>query len=498
MRLLNSRWIIAVALSMAGLVACGDSIGSTNRVVSIRIVSAPMTIEAGESFSVTVELRGPSGEIATGVARQVSLALASPGSAVLAGPTLVVAENGVATFGGLSIETAAEGLQFVAVAGSLAAAGPRFTVAAGAFVPGKTTLLPAAGNVPPNADTELTLTFSDEFGNPAAGLPIALSTNSAGATFTPALGTSSPSGQFVTRFHPVSAGPATINVSADGVLLDLGAPYTVVDLCPGPVAMVFPGNANGTQPCGAYLATSDAPSWYSFAAPGGGAAFTITSGFPLTLEVGAAPGWNSLSFAAEEPPATAEWLLPPGPYVLGVRSISGSGSFALAGAVSTGNSAGVPRALVASGEYEGQSFGPGDLTFASGSFADVYFFVSQHPCRITVRPTAGFRPFLRVADAVTGELLAPDKLSGFPGLPAVTSLAACRGGTSNPIVIVASTVLPGTTGGYVLVVESPLSLPPGAAISMRSERAGTREPVPVRIRDIVDLLRGSAPRPSRR
>jgi streptogramin lyase len=83
----------------------------------------PSFVTAGSAFGLTVEAENSSGNPITSFDGTVTVALASnPGGATLGGTVTATASNGVATFSGLTITTAASGYTLEASASGLAAA----------------------------------------------------------------------------------------------------------------------------------------------------------------------------------------------------------------------------------------------------------------------------------------------------------------------------------------------------------------------------------------
>ena len=74
----------------------------------------PASLTAGTPFGLTVEVEDSSGNIETSFNGTVTVALANnPGGATLGGTLTVTATNGVATFSGLTLTTAASGYTIV-------------------------------------------------------------------------------------------------------------------------------------------------------------------------------------------------------------------------------------------------------------------------------------------------------------------------------------------------------------------------------------------------
>jgi subtilase family serine protease len=86
-------------------------------------VEPPGTVVAGDVFGLTVAVQNASGTAASGYRGAVTIALASnPASGVLAGNLTATAQNGVATFAGLSLPRAANGYCLLVTAGGASSA----------------------------------------------------------------------------------------------------------------------------------------------------------------------------------------------------------------------------------------------------------------------------------------------------------------------------------------------------------------------------------------
>ena len=129
----------------------------------------PASIIAGASFGLKVAIEDPYGNLETGAANTVSLALATnPGGATLGGTLSVTTSQGKATFSGLSLTAAASGYTLqVSSTGLRAATTSSFSVTPGA--PARLVL----GREPPTGVTAgdafgLTVNVDDAYGNPVA------------------------------------------------------------------------------------------------------------------------------------------------------------------------------------------------------------------------------------------------------------------------------------------------------------------------------------------
>ncbi len=91
----------------------------TEQTLTLEITSPPPgSVGVGQSFGLTVAVKDSQGHLFTAFNGDVTVILsANPGSASLAGAVTVAAVNGVATFGGLSINKAGDGYAIEASSG---------------------------------------------------------------------------------------------------------------------------------------------------------------------------------------------------------------------------------------------------------------------------------------------------------------------------------------------------------------------------------------------
>lgn len=457
----------ALLSTLVAAASCSGDETAPTQVRGLGFGGIPTVVSAGQSFTVTVELRGAQGEVITGATNRVALEL-SQGAFAFSGPTTVQAIDGVATFANLTVMQAASSLNFTATSGALSTTSTGFVVVAADPSTERSTVTPSAGYIPPDYETQLTVLIADAFGNPVRAREISMSSTMPGATFTPASGLTSDAGTFVTTFRPNGTGATSVTASASGVAVVNGS-FSVVDRCP-PVALPVPGTARGVLPCGDYVPGALAPAEYEFASTGGVVALTVASDFLSLLEVSAGVGSNDLVLTSTGSPATVEWLLPTGSHTLRIRSATGLGAFQVSGAVVAATGATV-RVLGAMGTYVGQSLAAGDFVNADSKLVDRFIFRASSPCTVTMRTTE-FAAKLAVIDFITGARLGEANVD--IGVDAVVQLAACRGAGTNPIGIYASRTA--GAGAYTLIVEAPpasrSNIVPrsdaGAPISIRS------------------------------
>ena len=87
------------------------------------ISQPPGTVNAGSGFGFTVAAEDPYGNVDPSFSGVVTVLLAdNPGGSVLAGPTTVAANNGVASFSGLTLNRPGDGYTFLAISNGLGAA----------------------------------------------------------------------------------------------------------------------------------------------------------------------------------------------------------------------------------------------------------------------------------------------------------------------------------------------------------------------------------------
>lgn len=338
--------------------------------------------------------------------------------------------------------------------------------------PELSTVSPVPGNVPPDADVQFVFTFVDAEGTPVVDVPVSVSTTVPSATFTPPSGRTTATGQFVAVFRASAAGAGTVSAVVGDATITPRENYTVVQLCPAPLPMQFPGTVNGVQPCGAYAEGVVAPSVYEFTTTGGGAAFTITSTFEPLYQVKLNATSNDPAFATNLTPWTEEWLLPAGTYLYSVSSLTGSGTFELTGAAVAANTGDYYRTIVAQGTYTGQELGMGDHQFTDDqSYYDGFYFRSASPCTLTLRSTA-YAPFFSIRNANNDGQRVTDDVASQIGVDAVIQLSQCRTGNNDPLLIVSGSVETGMTGAYTLIVE----LTPPAA-SRAGETGAARQSI---------------------
>ena len=129
-------------------------------------IQPPLTTAAGTSFGLTVSVEDAFGNLATTFAGSVTVALAtSTGGSVLAGTTTITASQGIATFSGLSLDTAGSGYTLEATGNGLSSTTSRaFSITAGPAVRLSIATTPP-GTVAAGSSFGLVVAADDAFGN---------------------------------------------------------------------------------------------------------------------------------------------------------------------------------------------------------------------------------------------------------------------------------------------------------------------------------------------
>jgi hypothetical protein len=182
----------------------------------------PATVTAGSGFGLVAAAEDPLGNVDPTDNADVTLALAhNPGGASLGGTATVMLRNGVATFGGLTLDRAAAGYVLAASSGGLSTGlSSGLDVHAAPATQLVVTAQPP-DSVGANQAFGLTVTAEDPFGNVdtnyGGDVSVALASNPGGAT---------PGGTLTT---PASGGVATFH----GLTLDKGASGVTLQVTSG-------------------------------------------------------------------------------------------------------------------------------------------------------------------------------------------------------------------------------------------------------------------------
>jgi hypothetical protein len=222
------RACLGVALASATLLsACGDDGGPSivDQVVGLRFATQPSNGTAGTGFGVVVELLGDDGNVVTSANNPVTLSVG--GGATLSGTTTQAATAGRATFSGLTVTQAGTGYVLTATSGPLTSPSTAFVIAPAAASAAQSSVTLTPSTITANTPSSAVFTFKDTYGNPIASLPVTLSTNLAGATFTPASGTTNASGSFTSSFVATAAGSANVTATVGGVQITIPTALTI-------------------------------------------------------------------------------------------------------------------------------------------------------------------------------------------------------------------------------------------------------------------------------
>ena len=156
----------------------------------LSFTTQPVPATAGVAFGVVVTARDNLGNVASGYTGNVTVAIAAgtgTANANLSGTATVAAVAGVATFSGLTIDSAGTGYGLTASASGLTgASSSAFAIAAGAPAQLAFTALPASATVGTVLTPAITVIARDQFGNATTSfvgnVTIALSANPGAAT----------------------------------------------------------------------------------------------------------------------------------------------------------------------------------------------------------------------------------------------------------------------------------------------------------------------------
>jgi hypothetical protein len=445
---------IALAGAFAGLTGCGDGTDA-EPVTALRFVDDPSELVAGQQFDLSVELIGSGGDRSTESGRRVSLSLAGGGQ--LSGPVTVTASGGVARFDDLAITTAGEAVRINGMAGSLSAATSAFRVRFATPSAVRSSFFPDSIVFTPDTPAPIEFTFTDAYGNPVAGQPVALTSSLGGSTFSPASGVTNDDGIFATTFSATATGKATLAATIGGSALTFPGHLAATEFC-APITMSVPGNATGTIPIDTCEASGRPAAVYRFTkSGGGGVSFSaVPSGFAARVEVKTSLNEPTVAIAPTPTIPGAEWLLPDGTYLYRISSLSatGHGSYSITASPIAATSGVTTRFIVAPGTYTGQSLSPADRQFGDGTLYDYFVLFSNRSCTITMSSTA-FDAFLWIDDAV--QLVTVDGSDNDGGGTDARVVRNPCSTSGNPIGILAnSNPGPnGTTpvGSYTLTIE---------------------------------------------
>ena len=227
---------------------------------------SPASLTAGAPFSLTVDAEDGSGNLLSSFNSTVTLALANnPGNGTLGGTVTATATNGVATFFGLTITSAASGYTLVATSGL---SGEGFTSAI--------TVTPAAASQlvittePPasvavNADFGLQASIEDQYGNLVTTatntVSVAFATNTTGATLGGTLSMSASQGlaTFSNLTINKTGNGYTLKVSSSGFSSVVSSSISVTKKGGAAIASSTPVASPSVLLLGALVPDSDRP-----------------------------------------------------------------------------------------------------------------------------------------------------------------------------------------------------------------------------------------------
>jgi hypothetical protein len=305
----------------------------------LAFTTQPASTTAGVRFGVVVTARDSLGNTATGFAGNVSVAITGgtgTAGAALRGTTTVTAQAGVATFSGLSIDSAGTGYRLTASASGAATATSVSFAVSGAPASQLAFTVEPPGNVPTGAPFAVAVAARDSLGNAVTSftgsVSVAIAANPASGTLSGTLSHNAVSG--VASFSGLSidniGSGYTLAASATGLVSDTSIAFNVL----------APGNVNAwINPAGGNW--SVASNWSRGTVPTAVDTVTITQSGTYTvnvdanaafarLDMGAPSGTQTLSVAAN--------TLTGGDGALAgntVLSLSGSGTITGGGTLAT-------------------------------------------------------------------------------------------------------------------------------------------------------------------
>ncbi len=210
--------------------ATTESLSVTPTAAQLIVMTQPSTsVVAGTAFGLTVSVADASGNLVPSFSGNVTIALASDsGGGELGGVLTVTAENGVATFTGLTINVASTGYTLRATSSGLSAATTAPITVAGGAVP-RLAIFDERGPVTRGADFQVTVDVENSLGvtdsNFTGSVTLSQASNPTGATL----------GGNLTM--PASSGQATFY----GLTLNLaGSGFTILATSNGFVAAATP------------------------------------------------------------------------------------------------------------------------------------------------------------------------------------------------------------------------------------------------------------------
>jgi sugar lactone lactonase YvrE/Tol biopolymer transport system component len=224
----------------------------------------PGSVTAGAGFGLTVSAEDAFGNVDLTFAGSVTLALAAnPGGSTFA-PVTATAQQGVATFTGLTLTRAAAGYTLQATGNGLAAATTAGFAVAAAPATHLAVTTPPPARVAPASPFDFAVTAEDDFGNVdpsfAGGVTLALHDNPGGSAFAPV---TVAAGQGVAAFSGLALEKAgtgyTLQATADGLAAATSVPFAVVAGAATQlvVAVAPPGSVTAGAPFGLAVLAED-------------------------------------------------------------------------------------------------------------------------------------------------------------------------------------------------------------------------------------------------
>jgi hypothetical protein len=433
--------------------------------VSLRFVTQPAGVVAGQAFSVSVELLDGASQRVTTATNQISLS--ANGGLVLSGATSVAAVAGLVTFTGISATVATAGVLLTASGSGLSVQSTAFTIAAGSPSLGQSTLA-FPGTLTVGLASTGTFTIKDSFGNPIAAGTIALTSSLAGTTFNPASGTTNASGVFTSSINAGLAGAGTITATVNGTALAFPvAPIAPLPCTIGTLTLGTPVNGSVVVAGNGCVFNNHPAATYRFTVPASATSTVVTvtavgqgSFFPeLLVTPEPVPTTGTLGIGNTSSTLTRgpiDWLLPSGSsFLVSISSGNGSaGSFALTAANSGLGGPGCTTRIIlnVNGTYTGQTLSAtDDCTDAAGPYYyDVFEINDSRPCTITMRSTA-FDTYIELYEASANPGFITNDHGSAGGNDSRLVLTGCR--TQNfALLLVPSSWVESITGAYTLQV----------------------------------------------
>jgi len=227
----SRKLILAGAL----LVGCsGDGPGPGITPTQLALSAVPVTATAGVPLTPVVVARAldAQGNLATGFTGSVHIALAAnPGGATLSGTTTQNALAGVATFSDLTLNRSGAGYTLtVTTSGLTAATSGAITVTPGPVSALQSTVSANPASIVASAGgtaSTISVAAHDAFGNPVAGVAVALAASGSGNVLTQPSGTTDATGIATGTLSSTVAASKTVSATVNGIAVVQTASVTV-------------------------------------------------------------------------------------------------------------------------------------------------------------------------------------------------------------------------------------------------------------------------------